>query len=142
MGRSAMGVKGIDLYEGDEVITMEIVDQRGEATLLTVTQKGYGKRTAQEEYRTQGRGGKGILTVRITPRNGDVVSVLQVGAEDEVIIVTAEGKILRLRVKDIRVSGRNTQGVKLIATEETRVVGVAILREKEEHQESKEDEEA
>ncbi len=142
MGRSAMGVKGIDLYEGDEVITMEIVDQRAETTLLTVTQKGYGKRTAQEEYRTQGRGGKGILTVRITPRNGDVVSVLQVGEEDEVIIVTAEGKILRLRVKDIRVSGRNTQGVKLIATEETRVVGVAILHEKEEHQESKEDEEA
>jgi DNA gyrase subunit A len=142
MGRSAMGVKGIDLYEGDEVITMEIVDQRAEATLLTVTEKGYGKRTAQEEYRTQGRGGKGILTVRITPRNGDVVSVLQVGAEDEVIIVTAEGKILRLRVNDIRVSGRNTQGVKLIEAEETRVVGVAILREKEEHQESKEDEEA
>jgi DNA gyrase subunit A len=142
MGRSAMGVKGIDLYEGDEVITMEIVDQRAEATLLTVTQKGYGKRTAQEEYRTQGRGGKGILTVRITPRNGDVVSVLQVGAEDEVIIITAEGKILRLRVNDIRVIGRNTQGVKLIEAEETRVVGVAILREKEEHQESKEHEEA
>ncbi|MCI0525842.1 MAG: DNA gyrase subunit A, partial [Nitrospira sp.] len=112
MGRNAMGVKGIDLYEGDEVITMEIVDQRAEATLLTVTQKGYGKRTVQEEYRTQGRGGKGILTVRITPRNGDVVSVLQVDEEDEVIIITAEGKILRLHVKDIRVSGRNTQGVK------------------------------
>jgi DNA gyrase subunit A len=142
MGRSAMGVKGIDLYEGDEVITKEIVDQRGDATLLTVTEKGYGKRTAQEEYRTQGRGGKGILTVRITPRNGPVVSVLQVGAEDEVIIVTAEGKILRLRVKGIRVSGRNTQGVKLIETEETRVVGVAFLREKEEHQDSKENEEA
>ncbi len=142
MGRSAMGVKGIDLYEGDEVITKEIVDQRGDATLLTVTEKGYGKRTAQKEYRTQGRGGKGILTVRITPRNGPVVSVLQVGKEDEVIIVTAEGKILRLRVKGIRVSGRNTQGVKLIETEETRVVGVAFLREKEEHQDSKENEEA
>jgi DNA gyrase subunit A len=142
MGRSAMGVWGIDLYEGDEVITMEIVDQRGEATLLTVTEKGFGKRTAQEEYRTQGRGGKGILTVRVTPRNGDVVSVLQVNEEDEVIIVTAEGKILRLHVKDIRVSGRNTQGVKLIEAEETRVVGVAILREKEEPQDPKENEEA
>jgi DNA gyrase subunit A len=142
MGRGALGVKGIDLYEGDEVITMEIVDQRAEATLLTVTEKGYGKRTAQDEYRTQGRGGKGILTVRITSRNGLVVSVLQVGEEGEVIIVTAEGKILRLRVKDIRVSGRNTQGVKLIEAEETRVVGVAILREKEDHQDSRENEEA
>ena len=135
MGRSAMGVRGIDLYEGDEVITMEIVDQRAETTLLTVTEKGYGKRTAQEEYRTQGRGGKGILTVRITPRNGQVVSVLQVAQEDEVIIITAEGKILRLRVEGIRVSGRNTQGVKLIEAEDTRVVGVAILREKEDHAE-------
>ena len=135
MGRSAMGVRGIDLYEGDEVITMEIVDQRAETTLLTVTEKGYGKRTAQEEYRTQGRGGKGILTVRITPRNGQVVSVLQVAQEDEVIIITAEGKILRLRVEGIRVSSRNTQGVKLIEAEDTRVVGVAILREKEDHAE-------
>ncbi|MGH7274824.1 MAG: DNA gyrase C-terminal beta-propeller domain-containing protein, partial [Nitrospiria bacterium] len=135
MGRSAMGVRGIDLYEGDEVITMEIVDQRAETTLLTVTQKGYGKRTAQEEYRTQGRGGKGILTVRITARNGQVVSVLQVDQEDEVIIITAEGKILRLRVEGIRVSGRNTQGVKLIEAEDTRVVGVAILREREDHAE-------
>jgi DNA gyrase subunit A len=135
MGRSAMGVRGIDLYEGDEVITMEIVDQRAETTLLTVTEKGYGKRTAQEEYRTQGRGGKGILTVRITTRNGQVVSVLQVAQEDEGIIITAEGKILRLRVEGIRVSGRNTQGVKLIEAEDTRVVGVAILREKEDHAE-------
>jgi DNA gyrase subunit A len=134
MGRSAMGVKGIDLYEGDGVITMEIVDQRAEATLLTVTEKGYGKRTEKEEYRTQGRGGKGILTVRITPRNGQVVSVLQVAQDGEVIIITAEGKILRLRVSNIRISGRNTQGVKLIETDETRVVGVAILRENEDHE--------
>ncbi len=131
MGRTAMGVRGIDLHEGDEVITMEIVDQRAESTLLTVTEKGFGKRTAQEEYRTQGRGGKGILTVRITPRNGRVVSVLQVSEEDEIIIITAEGKILRLSVGDIRVSGRNTQGVRLIDAEDTRVGAVAILREKE-----------
>jgi DNA gyrase subunit A len=100
------------------------------ATILTVTENGYGKRTKTEEYRRQARGGKGILTVKTTQRNGLVVSSLQVTDHDQLMIITGHGKIIRLRVADISVLGRNTQGVKLIGLGEgEKVVGVARVIE-------------
>lgn len=137
VGRVATGVWGIRLREGDEVISMETLAANSQATILTITEKGYGKRTELSEYRTQGRGGQGIITIQTSQRNGCVVAAFQVEAEEEVMIVTTNGKIIRLRAKDIRVIGRNTQGVRLIDVEEAgRVIGVARLAEKGDREEA------
>ncbi len=131
MGRAAVGVRGIDLEEGDVVVGMEILKPQG--TLLSVTEHGYGKRTAVEEYRSQSRGGKGVIALKVTEKTGPVVGVSQVAVTDEVMLVTDGGKIIRLGMGDLRVIGRNTQGVRLIGlAENERVVSIARLAEKEE----------
>jgi DNA gyrase subunit A len=128
MGRVAAGNIGIRIDPADEVVGMEAL--REGATILTVTQNGYGKRTRTEEYRCQSRGGKGILTIKATKRNGPVVYSYQVTDQDQLMIITGLGKIIRLRVADISVIGRNTQGVKLINLgENEQVVGVAKVME-------------
>ena len=131
MGRSAVGVRGIDLEDDDMVVGMDILRPGG--TMLTATEKGYGKRTDVEEYRKQARGGKGVITLKVTDKTGPVVGVSQVSDTDDVMIVTDGGKIIRLAVGEIRVIGRNTQGVRLIGLEEKeRVASIARLAEKEE----------
>jgi DNA gyrase subunit A len=131
MGRAAVGVRGIDLEEGDVVVGMDILRPQG--TMLTVTEKGYGKRTAVEEYRKQSRGGKGVITLKVTDKTGPVTGVCQVSDTDDVMLVTDGGKIIRLAAGEIRVIGRNTQGVRLIGLEENeRVASIARLAEKEE----------
>ena len=128
MGRVAAGNIGIRMEPGDEVVGMETLDEG--ATILTVSENGYGKRTRTGEYRRQSRGGKGILTIKATERNGPVVYSYQVSDQDQLMIITGHGKIIRLRVADISVIGRNTQGVKLINLGEgEKVVGVAKLME-------------
>jgi DNA gyrase subunit A len=128
MGRVAVGNIGIRMEPGDEVVGMEAILE-GE-TILTVTENGYGKRTKTEEYRKQSRGGKGILTIKTSQRNGPVVYSYQVSDTEEVMIITEQGKIIRLRVADISVIGRNTQGVKLINLGEgEKVSGVAKFME-------------
>lgn len=133
IGRVGRGVKGIDLDADDFVVGMEIVHNH--STILTVTERGYGKRTDLSEYRMQGRGGKGILTIKTTQKNGKTVSSLQVADEDEIMVLTAAGKIIRMKTKDIPIIGRNTQGVRLIDIgEDDKVVGVATLAEKEDEE--------
>ena len=128
MGRVARGVIGIDLEEGDNVVDMEVVFP--ERAILTVTERGYGKRTSVEEYRLQGRGGKGIINVRVTEKNGPVVGIQQVLDSDEIMAITSEGQVIRLRVDEIPVIGRATQGVRLIEVgENDRVVGITRLDE-------------
>jgi len=130
MGRSAGGVKGITLEQGDEVVSIEILSAG--ASVLTVSESGYGKRTETTEYRVQGRGGKGIITMKITDRTGPVVGVRQGTDDDNLMLITSTGKIIRLRFSDIRIIGRNTQGVRLIDVEEgERVVALARLAERE-----------
>lgn len=136
IGRTGRGVKGIALDSDNEVIGMVLVGE-GSSTILAVTEKGYGKRTDLSEYREQGRGGRGIISIRTNQRNGNAVAFLQVSDEDEIMMVTADGKILRLNISGIRVIGRNTQGVKLIGIEEgDRVVGAAALAEKGDKEEA------
>ena len=131
MGRLAQGIKGIRLSPGDQVVGMEVLSREG--TILTVTENGFGKRTRTEEYHEQGRAGKGLITIKTTEKNGPVVGVLQVTDEDDLMIIADGGKIIRLRVKDISVIGRNTQGVRLINLEEKeKVVSVARSAKKEE----------
>jgi DNA gyrase subunit A len=135
MGRSAYGVRGINLREGDEVVAMEMV-RPGGGTLLTVVENGYGKRTELDEYRVQSRGGIGIINIQTSERNGRVVGIAYVRGDDEVMFITQQGKILRTRTEDIRTIGRATQGVRLIDLEEgDRVVSVARLAEEDETEE-------
>jgi DNA gyrase subunit A len=132
-GRGTYGVVGMRLDKGDEVVSMEMLSPG--ADILTASENGYGKRTPMEEYRLQSRGGKGIITMKITDKTGRVIGVQQVTEDDQLMLVTNKGKIIRLRVKDIRVIGRNTQGVRLIDLEEgERVVSLARLAEKEEEE--------
>ncbi len=131
MGRTAHGVKGITLEEGNEVIGMETITPDSTTSILTVTEGGYGKRTPVGEYRVQGRGGKGIISVKTTERNGLAIGFLQVRDGDEIMLIAAQGKVLRCKVDDIREIGRNTQGVRILDLdgEGDRVVGVARLAE-------------
>ena len=131
MGRTASGVRGINLREGDEVVAM--VEIRPESALMTVCENGYGKRTNLEEYRVQSRGGVGIISIQSSERNGKVVGVACVQHEDQLMLITQQGKILRMLTWSIRAIGRATQGVRLIEMEEgDRVVSIARLAEKDE----------
>jgi DNA gyrase subunit A len=138
MGRTAYGVKGITLEEGNEVIGMETITPDSTTAILTVTEGGYGKRTPVTEYRVQGRGGKGIISVKTTERNGLAVGFLQVRDGDEIMLMAAQGKVLRCKVDDIREIGRNTQGVRILDLdgEDDRVVAVARLAESVERDEA------
>jgi DNA gyrase subunit A len=130
-GRVARGVRGINLGAGDQVVGMEVLSYG--QTLITVTENGYGKRTAIDEYPVQKRGGKGVITIKTNARNGRVVNILLVDEDDDLMLVTNSGKLIRMAIEGISVIGRNTQGVKLIEiSSEERVIGAARLEEKEE----------
>ncbi|MFP6630660.1 MAG: DNA gyrase subunit A [Myxococcota bacterium] len=131
MGRSATGVRGLKVSGDDEVVGMEILTPG--ATILTVTEKGYGKRTPLDAYRIQNRGGQGIITIKTTERNGPVVGVAQVVDEDQLMLITNGGKVLRCAATGISVMGRNTQGVRImdLASDET-LVSIARLAEGDE----------
>jgi DNA gyrase subunit A len=138
MGRTAYGVKGITLEEGNEVIGMETITPDSTTAILTVTEGGYGKRTPVGEYRVQGRAGKGIISVKTTERNGLAVGFLQVRDGDEIMLMAAQGKVLRCKVGDIREIGRNTQGVRILDLDgdDDRVVAVARLADAVEREEA------
>ena len=128
IGRVSQGVIGIRLDEDDEVIGMESVISGGKATLLAITENGFGKRTELDEYRVQNRGGKGVITYKITPKTGKLVGVRISSEEDDVMLITDTGTIIRINVKDISVLGRSTQGVTLMRTSDGgKVVSMEIL---------------
>jgi DNA gyrase subunit A len=134
VGRVSRGVRGMTLEDDDVVIGMEILNEDfTDSTLFTVTENGFGKRTGLSEYRCQSRGGKGVITIKTTERNGCVVDINQVTDENDLMLITDQGKILRVPVAGFSIIGRNTQGVRLMVTEENeRIVAVARLAEKEE----------
>jgi DNA gyrase subunit A len=129
MGRTAFGVKGVTLEKDDEVVGADVVEPG--TAILTVTEKGYGKRTEEAEYRVQGRGGKGIIDIKTTERNGLVVGAVPVSDRDQIMLVTSGGMLIRMKVGDISVIGRNTQGVRLITLENAgeKVTGLSRLPE-------------
>jgi len=129
MGRGAAGVRGIKLPAGHEVIALTIV---GDGMLLLATENGYGKRTAIDEFPVQGRGGQGVIAIQTTERNGRTVGAIQVQDDDEVMLISSGGTLVRTPVGDISVIGRNTQGVTLIRVEEgQRLVGLARIESME-----------
>ena len=134
MGRTATGVKGINLSNDDIVVGMEILEDKND--VLVVTVNGYGKRTPASEYRIQTRGGKGLKTCNVTERNGELVSVKAVTGEEDLMIITAHGVLIRMDVNDISTTGRNTQGVKLIRLQESEFVSTVAKVEKEDEEET------
>ncbi len=117
MGRTAAGVRGIRMKEGQKLISLIVVDEN--ASILTATEKGYGKRTSTSEYACKGRGGQGVISIQTSERNGDVVGAVQVTEQDEFMMISDGGTLIRTSVEEVRVMGRNTQGVRLIRLSET-----------------------
>ncbi len=133
VGRTARGVRGIALSKENAVIGMVTITGESQSSILTVTERGYGKRTQVEEYRTQSRAGKGVISVKVMEKNGPAISFHQVWEADQVMLMSAEGMILRARMGDMREIGRNAQGVRLMhLPEDDRLVGVAKLAETDE----------
>ncbi len=133
MGRGAAGVRGIKLPEGHEVIALTVVRDE---MILTATENGYGKRTPVEDFPVQGRGGQGVIAIQTTERNGNTVGAVRVGEDDEIMLISSSGTLVRTGVSDISVMGRNTQGVRLIRVESgQRLVGLARIESIEEDDE-------
>jgi DNA gyrase subunit A len=128
IGRTAQGVIGIRIDDDDEVIGMESVIRGGKATLLAITENGFGKRTETDEYRVQARGGRGVITYKITPKTGKLVGVKVVSGDEDVMLITDKGTIIRMKVEEISILGRSTQGVTLMRTTDGgKVVSIEIL---------------
>jgi DNA gyrase subunit A len=126
MGRTAAGVRGIRLRKGDSVVDLAVV--RKGATLLTVCENGHGKRTEFSEYSTQRRGGQGVIDIKTSARNGAVVAMRETFEPEQLILVTEQGKTVRIPAASVRCIGRNTQGVRLITTDaDDRVSSVAAI---------------
>lgn len=134
LGRGAQGVMGMRLDETDEVIGMEPIVRGGKATLLAITENGFGKRTDLEEYRVQNRGGKGVTTYKVTPKTGDIVGIRIVNGDEDVMLITDTGTIIRLKVAEISILGRSTQGVTLMRTNDGKVVSITTLEPEEEEE--------
>ncbi len=132
VGRTAQGVIGMRLDEDDQVIGMESIIGKGNATLLAITENGFGKRTELDEYRVQNRGGRGVITYKVTPKTGNIVGIrIAVGTED-VMLITDKGTIIRLKVNEISVLGRSTQGVTLMRTNDgSKVVSIELINSEE-----------
>ena len=136
IGRVSQGVIGMRLDDDDEIIGMESVIAGGKATLLAITENGFGKRTELDEYRVQKRGGRGVITYKITPKTGKLVGVRIATEDDDVMLITDTGTIIRLKVKDISILGRSTQGVTLMRTNDGgKVVSIETLTPEIENQE-------
>ncbi len=137
MGRTAQGVIGIRLDEEDQVIGMESIITGGKATLLAITEHGFGKRTELEEYRVQNRGGRGVITYKITPKTGDIVGIRIAFGDEDIMLITDTGTIIRLKVKDVSILGRSTQGVTLMRTNNGgKVVSIELINASEEENEN------
>ena len=134
MGRTSQGVIGIRLNKDDSVIGMECIYEGSKATLLAITENGFGKRTELDEYRVQTRGGKGVITYKITPKTGVIVGIRIVTESDDVMLITDKGTIIRISAKDISVLGRSTQGVTLMRTNEGKVVSIEKIPEEDEEE--------
>jgi DNA gyrase subunit A len=131
MGRQARGVRAMDLSDGDYLVGMEVAEKDG--LLLCISENGYGKRTPLDDYRLTNRGGKGVINMKITNRTGKVVSILLVKEDSELIIVSQNGKIIRIDSSTIRQAGRSTQGVRLVSLEEgDKVAAASVIPETEE----------
>jgi len=127
MGRNTSGVKGMTLDNDDELVDMVVIKNTHEATVLAISENGYGKRSLVDDYREQSRGGKGVITLKITPKTGNLVALKEVSDKDDLMIITEQGKVIRMQCKGLRTMGRNTQGVRIMRLESDGKIG-AVTR--------------
>jgi DNA gyrase subunit A len=118
MGRNTSGVKGMTLGKENEVVDMVVIKNTHEATVLAISENGYGKRSFVDDYREQSRGGKGVITLKVTPKTGNLISLKEVSDNDDLMVITERGKIIRMQCSGIRTMGRNTQGVRIMRLDE------------------------
>ncbi|TYP93726.1 DNA gyrase subunit A [Fodinibius salinus] len=127
MGRNTTGVKGMTLSDKNELVDMVVIKNTHEATVLAISENGYGKRSLVEDYREQSRGGKGVITLKVTKKTGDLIALKEVSDKDDLMIITESGKVIRMNCGDIRTMGRNTQGVRIMRLESDAKIG-AVTR--------------
>jgi len=127
MGRNTSGVRGMNLNEGDELVDMVVIKNTHEATVLAISENGYGKRSLVDDYREQSRGGKGVITLKVTPKTGSLVALKEVSDTDDLMIITERGKVIRMQCKGLRTMGRNTQGVRIMRLDQDGKIG-AVTR--------------
>jgi DNA gyrase subunit A len=114
MGRNTAGVKGMTMGKDNELVDMVVIKNTHEATVLAISERGYGKRSLVEDYREQSRGGKGVITLKVTKKTGELIALKEVSDKDDLMVITEGGKVIRMNCGDIRTMGRNTQGVRLM----------------------------
>ncbi|MEX0823142.1 MAG: DNA gyrase C-terminal beta-propeller domain-containing protein, partial [Balneolaceae bacterium] len=127
MGRNTSGVRGMKLDKDDELVDMVVIKNTHEATVLAISENGYGKRSLVEDYREQSRGGKGVITLKVTPKTGNLIALKEVSDKDDLMVITERGKVIRMQVKGIRTMGRNTQGVRIMRLDDDGKIG-AVTR--------------
>jgi DNA gyrase subunit A len=127
MGRNTSGVRGMTLDKDDELVDMVVIKNTHEATVLAISENGYGKRSLVDDYREQSRGGKGVITLKITPKTGNLVALKEVSDNDDLMVITTGGKVIRMQCKGLRTMGRNTQGVRIMRLDDEGKIG-AVTR--------------
>ncbi|MEX0905541.1 MAG: DNA gyrase subunit A [Balneolaceae bacterium] len=136
MGRNTSGVRGMTLGKDDELVDMVVIKNTHEATVLAISENGYGKRSMVDDYREQSRGGKGVITLKITPKTGNLIALKEVSDKDDLMVITERGKVIRMQVKGIRTMGRNTQGVRIMRLDEDGKIGAVTRVVNEDENES------
>jgi len=139
MGRNTSGVRGMNLTKGDEVVDMVVIKNTHEATVLAISENGYGKRSLVDDYREQSRGGKGVITLKVTPKTGKLIALKEVSDDDDLMIITERGKVIRMQCKGLRTMGRNTQGVRIMRLDDEGKIGAVtrVVNEDEEEDATK-----
>ncbi len=134
MGRNTSGVRGMKLDKDDELVDMVVIKNTHEATVLAISENGYGKRSLVDDYREQSRGGKGVITLKVTPKTGKLIALKEVSDDDDLMIITERGKVIRMQCKGIRTMGRNTQGVRIMRLDDEGKIGAVtrVVNEEEE----------
>lgn len=139
MGRNTSGVRGMKLDKNDELVDMVIIKNTHEATVLAISENGFGKRSLVDDYREQSRGGKGVITMKVTPKTGNLIALKEVSDDDDLMVITEQGKVIRMQCKGIRTMGRNTQGVRIIRLDDKGKIGAVtrVVNEDEEEDATK-----
>ncbi|MEX1062907.1 MAG: DNA gyrase C-terminal beta-propeller domain-containing protein, partial [Balneolaceae bacterium] len=135
MGRNTSGVRGMNLASDDELVDMVVIKNTHEATVLAISENGYGKRSFVDDYREQSRGGKGVITLKVTPKTGNLIALKEVSDDDDLMIITERGKVIRMQCKGIRTMGRNTQGVRIMRLDDKGKIGAVTRVVNEEDEE-------
>ncbi|MBO6795014.1 MAG: DNA gyrase subunit A [Balneolaceae bacterium] len=138
MGRNTSGVRGMNLDKGDEIVDMVVIKNSHEATVLAISENGYGKRSLVDDYREQSRGGKGVITLKVTPKTGDLIALKEVTDQDDLMIITERGKVIRMSCSGIRTMGRNTQGVRIMRLDSDGAIAAVTRVVNEEDDEAEE----